>query len=690
MKNIIFYIFFFELIKLTFSIVPVWNLNKAGIDLFAKSGNNEINFKTIETAVHDDFRFYFNIKLTKVGNNVKIQKSLGLEGGTYVIEDAPWEDIESAYTNKNDKFYFCPKGKYHAYVYYKYTKNYEPLIPKDFVDNGNWELKCYYQNNLGYIFVSYLNSDKPLYQLEVSTGNFIYNNKIEQGICDYKWTTSPNNNKYPMIAILKKNNQIYLKDLYFTINKNFAYDENKEKKIIEELKSNYSILFNDGINDYEFYWINYNNISDFTSGFYFDGVISANNIENIETFINDNSPLEFLDDVTIKQMNFIPYTKYVYYEIYNNIKKITYHGVIDIFINKVIFNTDAEIKKFIPMTKYSMLAVTKDSAYEICPVCEDIYNCRETCYNTQNMKVYYDTQMPNKCYEIYNCQNYILMPNEVCIESCDESIFIVVNDNNNKQCGLCRDLNKANPYKLINSQKCFSTPPEGTKIIDEKLKLITCLDGYTLKNDTCIIDKCNSHCKTCKGYSEDDNNQNCISCKNEDEVVLNGNCVAKCPEKYFEKDKNCLECDDSCSSCNEDSKKCTSCIDGKYLDESNYTCNNCTEHCKTCSKGLENENENCLSCDLSSEYKYLIKAEGFNNNCVMECPENTTLKKNECVIGKKQNDTLLIIFVIITAVLLLLIIACFFKNFCCRPKSHDERLMKEINTELIENKNIVD
>ena len=688
MKKIICYIFIFEFINLTFSIVPVWDLTKVGIDLFKKSQRNEYNYQQTSGIIHDNFHFALDVKISKVGSHIKKTNTLNFQYGNYQINDAPWEDIESAYI-KDKKIYFCPKGKYHAYIYDIDTKENRELVPKDFIENGDWELKCYYQHDLGYIFVSYLNSDKHLYQLEVSSGTFVDDKLLEQGIYDYKWTTDPNErNKYPMIAILKKDNKVYLKALSFTINNDFSYDENKENNIIKELKSNNKIFFND--KNYEFYWIDYNNISDFTSGFYFNGVIDTSKIDSIELNINEDSPIEFVDDVTIKQMKFIPYTKYVYYEIFNNIKQITYHGIIDIILNKVIFNTDEEIKKFIPMSKYSMLAITKDSAYEICAIYNGVEACIESCYNQYNPKIYYDTQKPNQCDTGSKCENYILMPNEVCIESCDENIFTVINDSNNNQCGLCRDLNKTNPYKLVNSKKCFSTLPEGAKVINEKLKLINCSDGYTLKNDTCIIDKCNSHCKTCKGYSEDDNNQKCISCKNENEVVLNGNCVGNCPEKYFVKDNNCLECDDSCSSCSENSKKCTSCIDGKYLDESNHTCNNCTEHCKTCSKGLENENENCLSCDLSSEYKYLIKAEGFNNNCVMECPENTTLKKNECVIGKKQNDTLLFVFIIITAALLLLIIACFFKNFCCRPKSHDERLMKEINTELIENKNIVD
>lgn len=332
-----------------------------------------------------------------------------------------------------------------------------------------------------------------------------------------------------------------------------------------------------------------------------------------------------------------------------------------------------------------MLALTKDSAYEICAIYDGDYNCLDTC-NNPTAKIIYDTQKPNLCYDTaIKCENYILMPNEVCIETCDENIFTIIDDNNIKQCGLCRDLNKGNPYKLINTKKCFSSPPEGTKIINENLKLINCSDGYILKNDTCIVDKCNSHCKTCKGYSEDDDNQMCISCK-ENKVVLNGNCIGKCPERYFVKDNNCNECDNSCFSCSENPTNCTSCIDGEYLDESNHTCNNCTEHCKTCSKGLENGNENCLSCDLNSQYKFLVKAEGFDRNCVTGCPENTTLKKNECVglrdDGLKQNDTLLYIFIIITAILLLLIMVCFLKNFCCKPKSHDEKLMKEINTEL--------
>jgi len=683
MKKILFFILIFEFIKLTYSIVPVWNLKKSGIDLFAKYMSNEVNYRTIDTKLHDNFHFALNVKLSKEGNIVKKENTLifEYENEEYKIENAPWEDIESAYTNKNDKFYFCPKGKYHAYVYYKNSKTYEPLVPKYFIENpkDNWELKCYYQHDLGYIFVSYLNSDKPLYQLEVSSGNFVYNKSIEQGIYDYKWTTAPNNNKYQMISILKINNIIYFKDLYFTIDKNdktFSYDENKENKIIEKLKSYYKIFFDN--KNYDLYWINYNNNSDFTSGFSFYNMISVNDIGRIEININDNSPIEFFDDVTIKQMNFIPYTKYVYYEIYNNIKKITYHGIIDIILNKVIFNTDEEIKKFIPKSKYSMLALTKDSAYEICAIYDGFYGCLENCYNPYNERIIYDTQNPNQCYDKYNCENYILMPNEVCIEICDENIYTIIDNNYNKQCGLCRDLNKTNPYKLINTKKCFSTPPEGTKIIDENLKLINCSDGYTLKNDICVIKKCNIHCKACKGYSEDDNNQLCISCKNENDVLYKGNCLNNCPNGHYKKDKECYECDKSCTSCNENPNYCTSCADGKYLDESKHICLKCSEYCETCNKFEENENHNCLSCKQNSNYKYL-----FNNNCLEKCPNNTSLINNECIVENNLQHILLWIIIVLITCFLIIISFCIYRRFSYKLRSqNDSVLIDKINTEI--------
>ena len=682
MKRILFLFFILELIGLSFSVVPIWNLKKVGKDIFDQSTKY---FSIYEKAVHDNFFVKLSLEITKQQNLIKKKYILEMDYGNYKIENAPWEDIESAYTNKNDKFYICPKGKNHVFVYYKNNKRYEELKPENFNNNSDWELKCYYQHNLGYIFVSYLNSNNNFYQLEISSGKFIYNNSIDQGIVDYKWTTDAINNKYEMIAILLNDNNFILKDLLFSIGSNFSIEEKKERKITE-LKSKYKAFFNS--DKYDFYWIDYNN-TDFTSGYYNDGEITEYNIDSLNIIFSKESPLEFLDDIIIKQINFMPYSKYVYYEIYNNVKKVTYHGIIDIILNKVIFNTDEEINTFIPISKNSMLAITEDSAYQICTIDDGNNNCIDNCYNGYH-QVIFDTQKPNKCEYEYNCENYLLMPNKVCIESCDENIFI----KKDKQCGLCKDIDKENPYKLLNVTKCFKTPPEGTKIINDNLKLLNCSDGYSLINESCILEKCNDLCQTCSEYSEDNENQKCFSCKNDNHVLYNGNCINKCPDNFYEKNKKCEECDKSCLSCSINSNNCTSCEDGKYLNETNHNCQNCSEHCKTCSKGEENDNENCNSCDQNSNFTYLIKAEGYPSNCVEKCPENITTLEDakECIIqtGRNENNNLLYVFIIITAILLLIIIICFFKNYCCKSKNSDERLIREINTELIESRRIVD
>ena len=108
MKTIIFYFFIFEFINITCSVVPVWDLKKSGIDVFEKY---KINYRIIDAVIHDNFRFYLETTLSKEGNHIIKTNTLVLGDENYKINSAPWDDIESAYTNKNDKFYFCPKGK---------------------------------------------------------------------------------------------------------------------------------------------------------------------------------------------------------------------------------------------------------------------------------------------------------------------------------------------------------------------------------------------------------------------------------------------------------------------------------------------------------------------------------------------------------------------------------------------------
>ena len=687
-KKIFFYLLWLNLIKIYVSLVPIWNLSSSSIDIYKQysSHSDYYEFTIVEKELHDNLVFKLSKKLTKNINKITIANKFELkyENEQMTFENVPWEDIESAYTDKNDKYYICPKGKFHLFFYDKINNIKKEIIPTGFIDNGKgWELKCYYQIDLRYIFIGYLNYNSSFYQLNIDSGEIIYNQKIEEGIFDYKWTTySP----YEMVAILSKDNNLTIKDLKFSINGAFSITEGNEKNITK-LKSNYKAFFNYNPDDYNFYWINYYNNSDynfnFTSGYYNNGKIDNNNIENININYNNESPLEFLDKVVIKQMNFIPYTKYIYYEIYNDDKKETYHGIIDIELNKVIFNTNEEISKFIPFSDNSMLAITNISAYKICTVFNN--DCIDKC---DMGKLILDTQKPNECDIDNKCQNYILMPNEVCVESCDENIFTTIDNN---KCGLCRDINKDNPYKLLNSSKCFKNPPEGTQIINDYFKFLNCSKGYILENDECILNKCHDNCKTCSNFSENDNDQKCNSCKNENNVLYKGNCISECPIGFYQNSQNinneCEECDKSCEKCELYYDKCISCSKGKYLNDFNYSCENCNQHCETCEKGEYNNNENCKSCYKNSEFRYLVKAEGFDSNCVKDCPENTILSNYECIINKNNNENkkenkILFIYILIIGFLLLIFTIYFYIIYCCKEKKDDEALINKINREL--------
>ena len=73
-----------------------------------------------------------------------------------------------------------------------------------------------------------------------------------------------------------------------------------------------------------FYYINYNDQFDFESGYYNgeNGELTLDNFNSIEIIKNQKSPFEFVDKISIKEMSFIFETRYVYYKIYNEKKKI--------------------------------------------------------------------------------------------------------------------------------------------------------------------------------------------------------------------------------------------------------------------------------------------------------------------------------------------------------------------------------
>ena len=397
--------------------------------------------------------------------------------------------------------------------------------------------------------------------------------------------------------------------------------------------------------------------------------------DSVEFKNNEKSPFEFWDEVEIKEMTFLPYNKYVYYSIYNKNTSKYYHGILDIKLNKIMFNTDEQIDVFIPYSQNAMLAITNESAYKICAIPSGD-SCIESC-STGDLYLDLDG---NRCGTSCSNENdYILIPEEVCISDCDTSIFI----KNDTHCGLCRDMYSDKKYKLINGTECLSSIPEGYDIYNENLGLLVCKSGYIFNNDngTCIP-HCYNTCEICTEYSTSETAQHCINCT-DGYYLENG---------Y---DSNCLkivvyaECTGEnqikCSLCNERSNELQLCVDCKdgyekvnyttlypeffdclkednpilkrfYYDETAQEYKPCYKTCKRCLIGGDAEANNCLECISGymlrpgdnpknnciaySEYYFTTSYNQIKSLSVFQCPEEAKymIKDRKSCIDDCQKD----------------------------------------------------
>ena len=472
-----------------------------------------------------------------------------------------------------------------------------------------------------------------------------------------------------MFAIGINGEQIELFSIKSEYDNEFKFDIIDNKHVSECLTYSHACFNNDNL-----YFVTYNNskiISGFTK---LNGEVTKDTFNSIEMTINENSPLNFYDEITINKINFLEESQYLYYNISTD-KNETFYGIIDIESNKVIYNTNKGISEFKPFSNSSMLAISDSSAYLICTFkSNDDDKCLYKCDNNNPI---IDTTNPNSCGNV--CSNFTLIPENICIDSCDENIF-TIKDNN--QCGLCKDIDKENPFKVINTTGCIKEKPENSYNVSEKLYLIACDEGYIFDNGTCKQNfTCDDKCKTCKEEPKE-GNQNCLSCKDENDFLQEGNCIKECTDGFYDVgNKTCSKCNETCKTCEINSNNCTSCIDGKYLNNENNICINCHENCQTCKEGGTDENQNCLTC--KNNVPYLINVDGYNKNCVNNCSDyNLTLKGNFCVNKSDSDDGsfyLLWISIILITIILIVLSLIICKR--CHRKN-DKDLMNNINTEL--------
>ena len=95
-----------------------------------------------------------------------------------------------------------------------------------------------------------------------------------------------------------------------------------------------------------------------------------------------------------------------------------------------------------------------------------------------------------------------------------------------------------------------------TQVIFEYTYVNNCPENYFLgKNKTCI--ECDDSCKTCNDAS----NKNCLSCSNTT-FLFEGTCLEECPDNTYKnlEQRACSPCDYTCQSCaGPNQYDCTSC-----------------------------------------------------------------------------------------------------------------------------------
>lgn len=665
------YLFIFNILfEIITSILPLWDFKNSSIDLL--SNKLSIN-KTTYIKETNNKKFKLIKEFKKEGNIIKKQNYFQINNNTIneisddITEKTNWEDINNFYY-LNNRYFICPQGRYTMVEYKLNSSNLINLIENPFESSlEGWDLKCHYYSN--YIYNVLLNFESRIFfegYIITSINSFQLTFK-EGKIFDFiELRNSQKDGMYGFFRLIEddKIDRIYLTQFNIINGNLFTHQTNKI--FLDYIKKYTYAYFN---NDNRFFYFSCDTPSNFTSGYLQISLGKENiNLEKLSIQKNNKSPFQFLEEVKIKTIKFIRNTKYVYYEITN--KKESYYGIIDIEINKVIFNTNEKIEYFIPLTNHSMQAILNSSVYEICMIKKD-GQCIEECNEDEKLII---NPKGNYCGKEEKCNFYKLYPEEICIDYCNENIYTL--DESKKKCGLCKDFYPKMPYKLLNNKGCLEFKPQNSYYINEELKIINycspfcknctdinhcelCEDNFYLENGRCTKKNCHKNCETCYEESKNDDEQYCIICKeNVSFIDEEGNCYNKCLEGFFTK--------------NEDK-----------------TCYKCHEKCKECFDIGTTKNHRCSVCFENSNYKFLMKGENLPHNCVDKCPDNTLLENTFCIetndnINHNKINMKYIIIISISSLILIVIIIILIYKLGCKKKISDH-LIEKIHNELDDN-----
>ena len=468
MKNLLLCYMVFHILIQSSILIEVWNFKNASDNLL----NQENDYKhSFEIYSHSDTEFDVSLRKNISKNDDKIIDINILEVKEKINSikysfNVEFEDINNIFYYGNI-LHICPKGKYHPLYFNENAKNLTNHIMYNFPEKANdWDLKCnlyndlfiaiYPNNNFIYSYNSYLKGWNKI--------NFYF------ALEDIMWKnikSKENLYQVPGLTIVNSNN-MDISNLYFINDYSIGFEAEKNQ-LLKYNKSFTKLYFGQENN---FYFLTYEN-NHIDSGYYNKSIeIQIENIEEIPRNLKFNS-FSFDNNVKIESIDIVKGTRYAYYKIDNNNKK--YYGIFDILTNKILFNTDEAITKFISYSKLSMLAITKDSAYEICVLSID-GKCVEKCDNDQ---IILNPEGKNYC----ECPVFYFKPSYKCLDNCDTNFYT----QEEKYCGLCKDLGGDKIYKLINTEGCLEEIPNNTIFYDEEKLLLTCDNRSHLENETCVL-----------------------------------------------------------------------------------------------------------------------------------------------------------------------------------------------------------
>ena len=162
--NLFYYILFLHLILLVYPLVQKWNLENSSIDLLASS--DSITVKEFEQT-KDNINVQLNKIISKKEGSITYKKRLIVyQGGSLIFDgDVDFDKIDSFYYI-NDQIRICPKGKFHPITFF--NNSIVTINIPDFVEGGDWELKCYHHTqNYQYFLVFYLMNNNPRFFIKI-------------------------------------------------------------------------------------------------------------------------------------------------------------------------------------------------------------------------------------------------------------------------------------------------------------------------------------------------------------------------------------------------------------------------------------------------------------------------------------------------------------------------------------------